>query len=468
MARLTILRNLLSGVWLINKEAGESYMPAVLQYITGETVEAFETPAEEEISPFALPIDAFQARSRVASDFSSTENIPEGSIAIIPIHGALMKEDYCGDPGTATMGQWIRNADANENIIGIILDIDSPGGHVDGTESLANTVSATAKPIVTLVDGMMASAAYWIGSAADHIILKNKTDLVGSIGTRITLADYKGYYEKYGIKVHDITADKSSDKIRLVQKVMEGDYQPMKTELLNPMNEVFLNAVIEQREGALQISDKTNEPLTGKVYLADRAIELGLADEMGELSAAIAKVKEISGTTAINSISYTEMTVQQIAKSIFGIASKQKKGEAVTAEDVEAINAELQAQGITGVVLVDAESHSAATEQLESLQEVVSTTVRYFEPEASDEEVSEFDLSEAITGLQQELEDAQAETGRLEQENETLSNSIGKPRKPRAKSTKSEIQTKPEQPDYYSEADAELDAMLEQVNKKSK
>ena len=98
-----------------------------------------------------------------------------------------MKNDqYCGPAGMATIGNYIKTADKSEKIDAIILHIDSPGGTVDGTSDLAEIVKNTSKPILAFADGMMGSAAMWIGSATKEIIAANNKTQAGSIGTSQT------------------------------------------------------------------------------------------------------------------------------------------------------------------------------------------------------------------------------------------------------------------------------------------
>src|SRR5690606_13893161 len=72
---------------------------------------------------------------------------------------------------------------ADQSIGAILLMIDSPGGEATGINELADTIYAarSRKPIVAYIEGYGASAAYWIASAADLVVIDD-TALVGSIG----------------------------------------------------------------------------------------------------------------------------------------------------------------------------------------------------------------------------------------------------------------------------------------------
>src|SRR4051812_49200179 len=79
------------------------------------------------------------------------------------IFGAVMKYDYCGAAGTQSMMRALEQANDNPSISAIILQIDSPGGAVDGTQQFADAIKNSKKPVVAYINGTMCSAAMWLG-----------------------------------------------------------------------------------------------------------------------------------------------------------------------------------------------------------------------------------------------------------------------------------------------------------------
>jgi protease-4 len=65
------------------------------------------------------------------------------------------------------------------NCIGVVLDIDSGGGQVSGTPEFYDYIASFKKPVVAYTDGLMCSAAYYIGSATSHIIANKRADAIG-------------------------------------------------------------------------------------------------------------------------------------------------------------------------------------------------------------------------------------------------------------------------------------------------
>ncbi|MER0439646.1 S49 family peptidase [Emticicia sp. W12TSBA100-4] len=206
-----------------------------------------------------------------------------GFVAIIPIIGTMSRYgDYCSW-GTEDIGTWILEANADENVSAIVLEINSGGGEVDGTAMLATIVKQSKKPIVAYVAGMAASAAYWVASQCREIVMESKTSSeVGSIGVLATHIDASGFYEKEGYKI-TIIRSKGSES-----KALFNSVEPLTEQILaetqatmEPIRNEF-EAVV--RAGRPDISDTVFE---GKMYNGKEALKLKMADRIGFLGDAI-------------------------------------------------------------------------------------------------------------------------------------------------------------------------------------
>lgn len=125
------------------------------------------------------------------------------SVALVSVVGTLMKQQTSmGGTSTVQIRRDIRQAVADPNVSGILLEIDSPGGTVAGTESLAAEVKTARrkKPVWAQITDLGASAAYWVASQADQVFASNATTLVGSIGTLQVVYDRSGEAEQAGVK----------------------------------------------------------------------------------------------------------------------------------------------------------------------------------------------------------------------------------------------------------------------------
>lgn len=223
-----------------------------------------------------------------------------GKVAIISITGPLLKDDGpCGEPGMATIGNIIRISDTNPAVKAIVLHIDSPGGTVDGTEYLANIIRNVRKPVVSWVDGQMASAALWIGTSAREVFASNEFDEVGSVGVLLSFADMRPAYEKEGIKFHDIVSSLSPDKLKWYEDLRAGNYEEYQKTKLDPIALHFQNVVKENRPGVKP------EHLTGKVYFAKDVIGV-FVDQIGTLEDAVMRALDLALADENNTLNKNE------------------------------------------------------------------------------------------------------------------------------------------------------------------
>jgi len=219
---------------------------------------------------------------------------PSGSIQVFRMYDPIAKYDYCGAVGSQTWIQLLAAANADSAIKSILLWVDSPGGQVDGTEALANAIKNSAKPVVAYTDGLMCSAAYWIGSSASEVICDGANNgwnaTIGSIGTMVMYLDDTGRMEKEGLKRVMVFADASSDKWGDYFSVMKGDYTRLKQEL-NGINETFLSAVKDSRPN---LKLDIENVLTGKTYSANEALKYGLIDKIGSFDVAVKRAAQLA------------------------------------------------------------------------------------------------------------------------------------------------------------------------------
>ncbi len=139
-----------------------------------------------------------------------------GSVAVLPLYGTLgqkmgLLQSFSGGTATEQFGGAFRQAVADPNVSAIVMDVDSPGGSVFGVQELWQTImeSRGQKPIVAVANSTMASAAYWISSAAGEIVVTPGGE-VGSIGVVAEHQDISGALEQEGIKPTLISAGKKN------------------------------------------------------------------------------------------------------------------------------------------------------------------------------------------------------------------------------------------------------------------
>ncbi len=336
-----ILAEIFSGAWLISNERSAAYASILLSLIKGENFSEGDSAIARERNRSYVISGAGDQKQRFG--FSDT-NISEGSVAVIPIRSEILKYDQpCGPRGSQSILTDVKSADQNPNIKSILLVVDSPGGQVTGTDLLADAISNSTTPVVAYIEGMAASAAYWIISGASKIIASSDLDRIGSIGTMLMVEDLKPALEAQGVKFHEVYASLSVDKNKDFNQVLDGNYEAYQKNVLDVINNKFLSSIKTNRPA---VEDST---LTGKIYFAPEAIALGLIDEIGSLDHAISLADSLTNEENIQSINHEtknsepmkiKMTWKAI-QSFFKMDPATLDAQELTDERVQQINDQL-------------------------------------------------------------------------------------------------------------------------------
>lgn len=280
------LRSVLYEPWMILPEAADSYLPIIGQWLKGVDVKLEEKPRLQIGMAYAGKVDPGYPED--------IESMPDGTIAIINLKGELTKYDGWCNYGAMSIANLIKALAVSKNISGCVVDIDGPGGAVNAIASLVEAIQffqSTGKPIVGHSD-LMASAHYYVGVFLDRIDADNTIySRFGSIGTMIQFADYKEYYEKEGIKIHTVYAPESTHKNMEFEKAQEGDYEPMKNNVLSPLARKFQEDVKKRRGDKLDT--KVEGILNGAMFFAEDAVKYGLIDGIGTLGDSIQRVMDM-------------------------------------------------------------------------------------------------------------------------------------------------------------------------------
>jgi signal peptide peptidase SppA len=234
----------------------------------------------------ATPLDLSGIEAQIGRPLDNTRDseldIRDG-VAVIPVRGILAKRmnlftAISGGTSTEILKKDIEGALNNPDVEAVILDIDSPGGAVAGTKELATWLyeQRGTKPIYAYANEQMASAAYWIGSAADKIFAQ-ATAQVGSIGVITAHYDYSQYDAQRGVKRTFLTAGK--------YKAMGNDAEPLSQEArdyiqehLDQLYTLFIDSVAANRNYSTE--HVLTEMADGRIFLAKQAMTVGLIDNI--------------------------------------------------------------------------------------------------------------------------------------------------------------------------------------------
>lgn len=210
--------------------------------------------------------------------FEDTADVSTDSlIAIIPIRGFMSKYGDWWCYGTEDYAMMLRETYEDERIKAIVLQIDSPGGQTDSVFPLESALAIRNKPVITAVDSLAASCAYYVASLTDKIIAVNRMAQVGSIGVMTVIVDDRKLLKDWGIKLIEIYPPESKWKNKPQREARDGRTQLIIQEQLSPWAIHFQDMVKKQRLG---LKEETEGILEGKVFYAYDALENGLVDSI--------------------------------------------------------------------------------------------------------------------------------------------------------------------------------------------
>ena len=219
------------------------------------------------------------------ADPSFRYRILSGGRAVIPVYGILSRrpnallntlEDNTSIDDVRSMFELAMRAPGVQRIL---LDIDSPGGSIDGVDGLSSLIfkSRGKKSIIAYASGEMLGAAYWIGSAADKVYATIATR-AGSIGICNVVNDYTVANHLQGVKTEFVKAGRYKAAGHPDKPFTEEDRGVVQDEV-DAFYGIFLDAIKRNRN----LSDKEVEAVgEGQVFIGSQALKVRLIDGIGE------------------------------------------------------------------------------------------------------------------------------------------------------------------------------------------
>lgn len=239
-------------------------------------------------------LTAEEVQERIGAARPQNNTVQGGNgIAIIPILGTIiprgdMLMESSGAVSTTRLAGAFRQAMNDPNVGSIVLDIDSPGGQVGGVDELATEIfqARGQKRIVAVANHLAASAAYWIATAADEVVVSPSAQ-VGSIGVFTMHEDMSALLEREGVKVTLIAAGK--------YKTEGNPFEPLSEEASTAIHsridnyyQMFTGAVARNR--GVKRSEVVNGFGEGRVVGAKEAVAMGMADRVATLDETIERL----------------------------------------------------------------------------------------------------------------------------------------------------------------------------------
>lgn len=238
-----------------------------------------------------------------------------GSVAVMQLFGTISQRmnalsEFSGGTSTEQFARaFIENRD-NPDVSAIVINADTPGGAVPGVPELAELIfnARGSKPIITVVNPMLASAGYWIGSAADEIVAIPSASDIGSIGVVTMHTDKTEANAKAGVKHTIIRSTDFKYEGSTVEPLSEATREFYQARVMS-IHRDFVGSVARYRGVS---ADRVESGFgRGRTYRANEAKDAGMIDRIATLEDVLA---ELGSKASSFSIATTADVVTQVSK----------------------------------------------------------------------------------------------------------------------------------------------------------
>ena len=206
--------------------------------------------------------------------------------------GLVHVEGFIAD--SRQVNQWIAELREDDDVKGVVIRVNSPGGAVSPAQEMFMAVKRLAgvKPVVVSMGAVAASGGYYLAAPA-HKIVASPGTLTGSIGVKMELANLEGLMDKLGIRHESLASGRLKNAGSPYQPLTPEDRSYLQA-LVMDMYGQFLKDVSESRGIEM---DKLKAVADGRALTGRQALKAGLVDELGGLDEAFEALKELSRVT---------------------------------------------------------------------------------------------------------------------------------------------------------------------------
>ncbi len=273
----------------------------ILLVLAGLSLIGLISSYQSYFSPPGGPQERYHSLSKEATE----------KIAIVTIAGTIME-------GEGFVKKQLDRIRDDENVVAIVLRIDSPGGTVTGSDYLYHHIRELCAerelPLVVSMGSMCASGGYYIAMAvgdAENVLFAEPTTWTGSIGVVIPHYDLSGLLAELRVKDDSIASHKyklMGSPTRVLDPAERAEERKLFQELVDISFAGFKEIVRGGRPQLRADDEALDAVATGQIFTAAQAVQNGLVDKIGFIEAAIERAAELAGrqTDEVRCIKYSK------------------------------------------------------------------------------------------------------------------------------------------------------------------
>lgn len=226
-------------------------------------------------------------------------------VAVLYLEGDITDESGEGIVGKEVV-KTLKKIRKDKDVKALVLRVSSPGGSADASEQIwhaVQNIKADSIPVVVSMGAYAASGGYYISCGADYIYAE-PTTITGSIGIFGTIPNVAKLRNKVGLDIDGIATNKHSDlEGNMLYKGMNTEERAMMQSMVERGYDLFTSRCAAGRHVSQEYIKSVGE---GRVWLGNKAKEIGLVDEMGNIDDAITKAVELAGLENYKTVYYPE------------------------------------------------------------------------------------------------------------------------------------------------------------------
>ena len=236
------------------------------------------------------------------STIEDKKNTSKNKIAVVNVEGTITTGEAAYNiAGADTIVENIQKAIKDKSVKALVLRVNSPGGDVWSSELITNSLNEfkeTGRPIVSSMGDIAASGGVWVTTLSDEIWAKPET-LTGSIGVYGIITTIDGIYDWAGVNVDGISSTKGAEwdprfpMPNYVSKSIQAS--------VDHTYDKFVSKVAENRDMPYK---EVLAIAAGRIWSGEKAQQLGLVDEIGDLNDAIESAAKLADINEYRIVTY--------------------------------------------------------------------------------------------------------------------------------------------------------------------
>ena len=258
----------------------------------------------------------------------------DDKIVLVQVSGVItaQRSDRQGNTLVTNIDAQLRMAAEDDRVVGVILEVDSPGGEVLASDEINRSIQdfqkTSGKPVVASMQSLAASGGYYISAPCDWIVA-NELTLTGSIGVIMSGFNYRGLMDKVGVSPLVFKSGRFKDMLSSTKPESEitTEERQLVQDLVNETYEKFRSVVSEGRansfdanesSGARKLVDDWAEYADGRIFSGKQAYEHGFVDELGNFRTAFERTLDLAGIADATLVTYRRPMQFGSLLSLFG------------------------------------------------------------------------------------------------------------------------------------------------------